>query len=84
MPLGVVVFEVVVDAENQIVGTVGLYPLDTRNCELRKMYLLPACRGQGMGTNSATIASYVFLYHHVVTIFREKWELAATQCRCTK
>ncbi len=42
-------FDVVVDAENKIVGTVGLYPLDQQTCELRKMYLIPACRGKGIG-----------------------------------
>ncbi len=42
-------FDVVVDTNNLIVGTVGLYPLDAKTCELRKMYLIPACRGKGMG-----------------------------------
>ncbi len=42
-------FEVVIDENDKIVGTVGLYPHDHRTCELRKMYLLPANRGKGIG-----------------------------------
>ena len=42
------VFDVVENA-GALVGTVGLYPLDSATCELRKMYLSPAERGQGLG-----------------------------------
>jgi len=42
-------FDVLEDAAGRIVGCVGLYRLDARTCELRKMYLLPAWRGQGLG-----------------------------------
>jgi len=42
-------FEVVIDEDDKIVGTVGLYPYDHGTCELRKMYLLPAYRGKGTG-----------------------------------
>jgi GNAT superfamily N-acetyltransferase len=46
-------FDVAVDAAGSIVGCCGVYPVgerrDTRLCELRKMYLLPAARRQGLG-----------------------------------
>lgn len=42
-------FDVLVDRTGQIVGSVGLSPIDDRRCELRKMYLAPECRGQGLG-----------------------------------
>lgn len=42
-------FDVLVDSAGTIVGCVGLYPLEKGTCELRKMYLLRAYRGQGLG-----------------------------------
>lgn len=42
-------FDVLVDHENRIVGTVGLLPLHEGQVELRKMYLHPTARGQGHG-----------------------------------
>ena len=33
----------------QVIGTFGLFRLDHRTCELRKMYLLKPFRGQGLG-----------------------------------
>jgi len=42
-------FDVVVDAGGTIVGTVALFPVDESTVELRKMYLLSAARGQGLG-----------------------------------
>jgi len=43
------VFDVIEDENGKLVGTFGLYPLDTHTCELRKMYLIPSVRGQGLG-----------------------------------
>ena len=43
------VFEVIEDREQQLVGSMGLYPLDQTACELRKMYLIPKLRGSGVG-----------------------------------
>ncbi len=43
------VFDVIQDKDGRLVGTFGLYPLDADTCELRKMYLVPAVRGQGLG-----------------------------------
>jgi putative acetyltransferase len=40
----------VLEAENGlIVGAYGLYPIDKKTCELRKMYLHKAHRGKGFG-----------------------------------
>jgi putative acetyltransferase len=35
--------------EEATVGCVGIYPVSGAICELRKMYLLPAWRGRGLG-----------------------------------
>jgi putative acetyltransferase len=42
-------FDVLVTDRGQIVGTIGLYPISKTTCELRKMYLDKAVRGQGLG-----------------------------------
>lgn len=42
-------FDVVTNAEGEIEGTVGLYPLGNGVCELRKMYLVKSARGKGIG-----------------------------------
>ena len=42
-------FDVLVDVPGAIVGSVGLYPIDSVTCELRKMYLSQQVRGQGQG-----------------------------------
>jgi putative acetyltransferase len=41
----------VVERADQIIGTAGYYPIQRGNraVEIRKMYLLPECRGQGLG-----------------------------------
>ena len=41
----------VVEADDQIVGTAAYYPIQRGNnaVEIRKMYLLPSVRGQGLG-----------------------------------
>src|SRR5262245_32577122 len=43
------VFEVIEDSQQNLLGTVGLYPLDRATCELRKMYFAPTLRGLGLG-----------------------------------
>jgi putative acetyltransferase len=43
------VFEVLETADGEIVGTIGLYPLDQSTIELRKMYFKPEVRGLGYG-----------------------------------
>jgi GNAT superfamily N-acetyltransferase len=42
-------FDVLVDTSGAIVGSVGLYPIDSATCEFRKMYLSREVRGQGRG-----------------------------------
>jgi putative acetyltransferase len=42
-------FEVIVDDENNVLGSVGIYPVDLHTCELRKMYFAPSIRGKGFG-----------------------------------
>src|SRR5689334_6771450 len=42
-------FEVLVDASDKIVGTIGLHPLDGETIELRKMYFASEIRGLGLG-----------------------------------
>jgi putative acetyltransferase len=43
------IFEVIEDSRGNLLGTVGLYPLDGETCELRKMYFAPHIRGLGLG-----------------------------------
>src|SRR5256714_675733 len=42
-------FELIEDAHGKLLGTYGLFPLDDKQCELRKMYFLPEIRGLGLG-----------------------------------
>ncbi|HEY2866260.1 MAG TPA: GNAT family N-acetyltransferase [Pyrinomonadaceae bacterium] len=42
-------FEVLVDGDGDILGTIGLYPLDADTIELRKMYFARSIRGLGLG-----------------------------------
>jgi putative acetyltransferase len=39
----------VVEEADCIVATIGLYRVDEKTCELRKMYVLPSQRGKGLG-----------------------------------
>jgi putative acetyltransferase len=48
------VFEVLENAEGKLLGTVGLYPMDSQTVELRKMYFAPELRGHGMGKKTLT------------------------------
>lgn len=42
-------FDVLVDDNGSVVGTIGLYPIDESTVELRKMYFLKEIRGRGLG-----------------------------------
>ena len=42
-------FDVMVDASGQVVGTIGLFPTGGGRCELRKMYVAATHRGRGLG-----------------------------------
>ncbi len=39
----------ILEADGRIVGSYGLYPTSRKSCELRKMYLMPELKGQGLG-----------------------------------
>lgn len=42
-------FDVLIDSDEIIVGTVAIHRTEDELCELRKMYLAPAARGGGWG-----------------------------------
>jgi putative acetyltransferase len=42
-------FYVLEEEDGSVIGAYGLYPMDERTCELRKMYLDKAHRGKGLG-----------------------------------
>lgn len=42
-------FELIEDADANLLGSFGLYPIDKTTCELRKMYFVPSARGSGLG-----------------------------------
>ena len=42
-------FDLLIRPDGQLLGTVGLYPVDEQTVELRKMYLRCEARGQGHG-----------------------------------
>lgn len=43
------IFELIEDDEGNLLGTVGLYPMNENTIELRKMYFSKDLRGKGMG-----------------------------------
>ncbi len=43
-------FEVIEDPDGNLVGSVGIFPIDENICELRKMYFAPDIRGLGLGS----------------------------------
>ena len=42
-------FEILEDAQGNLLGTVGLFPIDAKIVELRKMYFDKSLRGRGFG-----------------------------------
>ncbi len=42
-------FEIIEDEEKNLLGSFGIYPIDKKTCELRKMYFIPRIRGLGLG-----------------------------------
>lgn len=40
----------VVENDEKIIGSIGIYKIDDNECELRKMYLYPEYQGQGIGS----------------------------------
>lgn len=43
------VFEILEDADGKLLGTAGLFPIDSQTVELRKMYFDKSLRGRGFG-----------------------------------
>jgi len=43
-------FEIIEDRDGNLLGSVGVFPLDENTCELRKMYFVPEIRGLGLGS----------------------------------
>ena len=39
----------VIEHDNRIIGSFGIYPVNSNTCELRKMYLHPQHQGNGLG-----------------------------------
>ncbi len=46
------VFELLEGTKGELLGTVGLYPLEGETIELRKMYFVPELRGHGWGKST--------------------------------
>jgi putative acetyltransferase len=42
-------FDVLMDGAGEVIGTVAVFRVDSRTCELRKMYLERGARGRGLG-----------------------------------
>ena len=42
-------FEILEGADGNLLGTIGLFPLDEKTVELRKMYFVKSLRGRGFG-----------------------------------
>jgi putative acetyltransferase len=43
------IFDLIEDADGNLLGTVGLYPMSAKTVELRKMYFSKQLRGRGIG-----------------------------------
>lgn len=43
------IFDVLMDGAGEVIGTVAVFRVDSRTCELRKMYLARGARGRGLG-----------------------------------
>jgi len=71
-------FEIVEDAEGNLLGTVGLYPLDAETVELRKMYFDKKLRGRGVGKKmlermlaAAKAAGFKRIYLETASVLKE-------------
>ena len=72
------VFEIIEDREGNLLGTVGLYPLDAETVELRKMYFAKELRGRGFGKlmlekmiERARTLGYKKIYLETASVLRE-------------
>ena len=72
------VFELIEDAQGNLLGTVGLYPLTAETVELRKMYFSRMLRGRGVGRQTlqrmiekARAAGFKKIYLETASVLRE-------------
>lgn len=72
------VFELIEDARGNLLGTVGLYPMNAATIELRKMYFSKALRGRGVGKTTlrrmiekARALGYKRLYLETASVLKE-------------
>lgn len=72
------VFELIEDAEGNLLGTVGLYPISAETVELRKMYFSKKLRGRGIGKKmlarmieKARAAGFKKIYLETASVLKE-------------
>lgn len=72
------VFELIEDADGNLLGTVGLYPINAQTIELRKMYFSKNLRGRGFGKKTlarmiekARELGYQKIYLETAQVLRE-------------
>lgn len=72
------VFEIIEDAEGNLLGTCGLYPMDAETVELRKMYFDKKLRGFGQGKKTlqkmietARASGFKKIYLETATVLKE-------------
>jgi len=71
-------FDVLVTSTDEVIGTLGLLRVSTSVCELRKMYLAPSARGQGLGRrllehaiSKASILGFSTIVLETASVLRE-------------
>lgn len=72
------VFEILEDADGNLLGTVGLYPINDEKVELRKMYFDKTLRGRGFGKKTlrrmiekATVLGFKQIYLETAGVLKE-------------
>lgn len=75
-------FELVEDGAGNLLGTVGLYPVDNDVIELRKMYFAPELRGKGWGKwllakmiEKARLLGYREIHLDTIAVLKEAIQL---------
>jgi len=71
-------FELIEDGQGNLLGTVGLYPMNAEIVELRKMYFSPDLRGKGFGKKTlarmiekARALGFKKIYLETATVLKE-------------
>jgi len=72
------IFELIEDAQGNLLGTCGLYPISAEMVELRKMYFARGLRGRGVGKQTlqrmiekARALGYKRLYLETASVLKE-------------